>query len=86
MFELDETQSLVEAAARAWCEGELAPAVPALEAGDRLPYELLQRLGRDLGVSETLAALAERRLARLRSGADGDRRRIRPAASAATRC
>ena len=48
MFELDETQELVEAAARAWCEGELAPAVPALEAGDRLPYELMQRLGRDL--------------------------------------
>jgi alkylation response protein AidB-like acyl-CoA dehydrogenase len=70
MFELDETQQLIEAAARAWCEGELAPAVPALEAGDRLPYELMQQLGRDLGVSETLAALAEHRLARLRGGTD----------------
>jgi alkylation response protein AidB-like acyl-CoA dehydrogenase len=68
MFELDETQRMVEAAARAWCEKELAPAVPALEAGERLPYELLRQLGRDLGVSETLAGLAERRLTRLRGG------------------
>jgi hypothetical protein len=66
VFELDETQQMVEAAARAWCESELAPAVPALEAGERLPYELLQRMGRDLGLSETLCALAERRLTQLR--------------------
>jgi len=77
MFELDETQQMLEAAVRAWCEAELAPAVPALEAGEQLPYELLKRLGRDLGVSETLVAMAERRVARLRGGADrppaGDR-------------
>jgi alkylation response protein AidB-like acyl-CoA dehydrogenase len=59
---------MVEAAARAWCESERAPAVPALEAGELLPYELLQRMGRDLGLSETLSALAERRLERLRGG------------------
>jgi len=74
MFELDETQQMVEAAARAWCEAELAPAVPALETGDQLPYELLQRLGRDLGVSEMLVALAERRLDRLRGKADASSR------------
>jgi hypothetical protein len=33
MFELDETQRLVESAVRAWCAQNLAPAVPALEAG-----------------------------------------------------
>jgi alkylation response protein AidB-like acyl-CoA dehydrogenase len=70
MFELDETQRLVEDAARTWCERELAPAVPALEVGERLPYELLRALCQDLGVSETLASLAEHRLARLRGGAD----------------
>jgi hypothetical protein len=70
MFELDETQRMLEAAVRAWCEAELAPALPALETGEQLPYELLQRLGRDLGVSETLVAMAERRVARHRGGAD----------------
>jgi alkylation response protein AidB-like acyl-CoA dehydrogenase len=66
MFELDETQRLIENAARSWCQQELAPAVPALETGEMLPYELLRRLGRDLGISTTLAEAAERRIARLR--------------------
>jgi hypothetical protein len=69
MFELDETQRMVESAARSWCEKELAPAIPALESGEILPYPLLRRLCADLGVSEMLAAMAERRLARLRGGA-----------------
>ena len=71
MFELDETQQLIEDAARAWCQAELAPAVPALESGELLPYDRLRRLGRDLGVSEALAAGAESRLAKLR-GRDGE--------------
>jgi len=69
MFELDETQRMVESAARSWCEKELAPALPALESGELLPYELLRRLCADLGVSEMLAAMAESRLARLRGDA-----------------
>ncbi len=69
MFELDETQKMVESAARAWCEKELAPAVPALESGELLPYQLLRRLGAELGVSEMLVGMAERRLARLRGQA-----------------
>ncbi len=66
MFELDETQRMVEAAARSWCENELAPALPELESGELLPYELLRRLCADLGISEMLASMAESRLARLR--------------------
>jgi alkylation response protein AidB-like acyl-CoA dehydrogenase len=71
VFELDETQQLIEDAARAWCQAELAPAVPALESGELLPYDLLRRLGRDLGVSEALAAAAERRVAKLRGQDEG---------------
>jgi alkylation response protein AidB-like acyl-CoA dehydrogenase len=66
MFELDETQRMVESAARSWCENELTPALPALESGELLPYELLRRLCADLGVSEMLTAMADSRLARLR--------------------
>jgi alkylation response protein AidB-like acyl-CoA dehydrogenase len=68
MFELDETQQLIQDAARAWCEGELAPQVAALEAGEILPYELLRRLGLELGVADALAPLAERRIQQLRGG------------------
>jgi alkylation response protein AidB-like acyl-CoA dehydrogenase len=74
MFELDETQRMVESAARSWCENELVPELPALESGELLPYELLRRLCADLGVSEMLGAMAESRLARLRGdGATPDR-------------
>ena len=47
MFELDETQRMVESAARSWSENELAPALPELESGEILPYELLRRLCAD---------------------------------------
>jgi hypothetical protein len=69
VFELNETQRLVEQATRAWCEAHLAPAVPALEAGTQLPYDLLRRFARELGVADTLVVMAERRVARLRGAA-----------------
>jgi len=68
MFELSETQHLVETTIRDWCERELAPLVPALESGATLPYDLMRRLGRDLGVSETLVAVAERQMPKGRDG------------------
>jgi alkylation response protein AidB-like acyl-CoA dehydrogenase len=66
VFELDDTQRMVESAMRGWCEGQLAPAVPALERGELLPYDLLRQLARDLGLADTLAAMATRRVAKLR--------------------
>lgn len=69
MLELDETQRAFEAAVRGWCERSLAPAIPALESGAALPYDLLRALGRDLGIAELLAGIGERRLAALRARA-----------------
>jgi len=66
IFELDETQKTFEAAVRTWCERELAPALPELETGRLLPYDLLRRLGRELGLAALLAELGERRLRALR--------------------
>ena len=66
MFELDDTQRMVQSAVRAWCESELGPAVPALERGDLLPYDLLRRLAGDLGLADTLATMAKRRARKLR--------------------
>ena len=70
MFELDDMQRAMESAARAWCENELAPRVPALETGEQRPYELLRRLGQDLGISELLVQGAESRLAKLEGGGE----------------
>ena len=61
MFELDETQQLMQNAVRDWCERELAPAAPALETGETLPYDLLRALLTDLGLAEVLVGQAERR-------------------------
>ena len=69
MFELDETQRMWQQAVRAWCEENLAPAVPALEAGQTLPYDLLRRLGDELGISAMLVATAQHRLAKASGGA-----------------
>jgi alkylation response protein AidB-like acyl-CoA dehydrogenase len=67
MFELDETHRAIEGMVRSWCEQELAPNVPALESTELLPYDLLRKLGRDLGVSDPLVTMAERRITKLRT-------------------
>jgi alkylation response protein AidB-like acyl-CoA dehydrogenase len=75
MFELTEAQRLAERAIRQWCENELAPAVPDLESARTLPYDLLRRLGADLGLSAPLVAQAEHRIATLRGSAPDRARR-----------
>ncbi len=72
MFELDETQQLMQDAVRAWCERELVPAVPALETGKQLPYELLRALMTDLGLAEALVGPAERRAIKLEGGVENE--------------
>jgi acyl-CoA dehydrogenase len=67
VFELDETQRMLESAVRSWCQHNLAPAIPALESGEMLPYDLLRRMGRELGIAGTLGAIGERRIATLRA-------------------
>lgn len=71
MFELDETQRAVEQAVRSWCEQNLAPVVPAMERGEHLPYPLLRRMGKELGLDEALVRLARRRLAKLQAVGSG---------------
>lgn len=60
MFDLTETQRLVERTIRDWVQRELAPLLPELESGAVLPYDLLRRLDGDLGISAPLVAMAER--------------------------
>ena len=83
MFELDGTQHSFESVVRAWCKKELAPAVPALESGQALPYDLLRTLGRHLGVSEAHLPPGKRHLADLRGEAAEARTDQRQAAGAA---
>ncbi len=52
MFEYTETQEMVAAMTRRWAEEHLKPATEELESGKILPYELMRRLGQDLGLFE----------------------------------
>ncbi|RMF24495.1 MAG: acyl-CoA dehydrogenase, partial [Deltaproteobacteria bacterium] len=69
---LTETQRLFAEAVRSWCESELEPRVAALEAGEELPYPLLERLGSQLGISALLGETVRSRLRRLQEGAPED--------------
>ena len=64
MFELEDTHRAFESAVRSWCERELAPAVPAMERGELLPYPLLKQLARELGIAETTAKIHVQHLLR----------------------
>lgn len=55
---LSEEHKLARAMLRRWCQTELAPLVPALEAQQLLPYDLIRSFGESFGMAiqaETLA-------------------------------
>jgi len=68
MFELDDTQRAIEAALRQYCSREIEPLVPALERGERSPYEVMRGLARAFGLDAMIAEPLRRRAARLRAG------------------
>src|SRR5664279_1164092 len=75
MFELDEQTQMVATMVRQWCQTQLAPKIPALEAGTEQPFELMKKMAKSFGFDAMLGASVKKRIARLRSGEadDGDR-------------
>src|SRR5690606_25366883 len=71
MFELGEQHRMVSRMVRQWCEANLAPAVPALEAGEAQPFDLMRALTRTFGLDALARAGLEKRIARLRAAASG---------------
>lgn len=53
-LELPDTERLVRDTFRAWFTNELVPAVPAMEDGSQLPYELMRTMHRALGLDAML--------------------------------
>ncbi len=41
MFQLDEQSQMVGQVIRQWCQSTLAPAIPELEAGTLMPFDLI---------------------------------------------
>ena len=51
MFELTDTQRMIEQAVRAFAQKEIAPNLPALESGEMLPYEILKKFAKQMGLA-----------------------------------
>jgi alkylation response protein AidB-like acyl-CoA dehydrogenase len=75
MFELDEQTQMVATMVRQWCQTQLAPKIPVLEAGTEQPFELMKKMAKSFGFDAMLGASVKKRIAKLRSGEadDGDR-------------
>ena len=54
-LETTDDERLLRDTCRAWFTTELAAAVPAMEAGTQLPYDLMRTMHRDLGLDAMLA-------------------------------
>ncbi len=76
MFELDEQTQMVATMVRQWCQSQLAPKIPALEAGTEQPFELMKKMAKTFGFDAMLGASVQKRIAKLRAGR-GRRRRSR---------
>jgi acyl-CoA dehydrogenase len=70
MFALDEQTQMVAGVVRQWCQVNLAPRLPALEAGEEMPFELMKQMARTFGFDAMLGKAVRKRLERLRAGED----------------
>jgi alkylation response protein AidB-like acyl-CoA dehydrogenase len=68
MFALDEQTQLVAGVIRQWCQSNLAPKLPALEAGAELPFDLMKRMAKTFGFDAMLGSAVRKRLEKLRAG------------------
>jgi hypothetical protein len=68
MFRLDEQTQMVGNVVRQWCQAQLAPKIPALEAGTEMPFELMKKMAKAFGFDAMLGASVRKRLDKLRAG------------------
>jgi alkylation response protein AidB-like acyl-CoA dehydrogenase len=68
MFELGEQHRMVASMVRKWCDANLAPRVPALEAGEAQPFDLMRQMARTFALDQMAGAALKKRIERLRKG------------------
>jgi alkylation response protein AidB-like acyl-CoA dehydrogenase len=68
VFRLDEQTQMVGSVMRQWCTAQLAPKIPALEAGTEQPFALMKQLATTFGFDAMLGAAVKKRIAKLRTG------------------
>jgi alkylation response protein AidB-like acyl-CoA dehydrogenase len=67
MFEFDETQRAIAEALRDYCNREIEPLVPGLEAGTVSPYEVMRGFARAFGLDEMIGEPLRKKAVGLRS-------------------
>ncbi len=65
-FELSEMAVMIQDMVRQWCERKLRPALPQLESGELLPYDLMRDLSASMGLGEMAKMSVESRVRKLR--------------------
>jgi acyl-CoA dehydrogenase len=70
MFTLDEQTQMVAGVIRQWCQSTLVPRIPALEAGEEMPFELMKKMAKTFGFDAMLGGAVKKRIAKLREGHD----------------
>ncbi|HEU5057579.1 MAG TPA: acyl-CoA dehydrogenase family protein, partial [Kofleriaceae bacterium] len=68
MFELGEQHRMVATMVRKWCEANLTPRLPALEAGEAQPFDLMRQMARTFALDQMAGAALKKRIDRLRKG------------------
>src|SRR3954469_5588052 len=68
MFRLDEQTQMVATMVRQWCQSQLAPKIPALEAGTAQPFDLMKKMAKTFGFDAMIGAQVQKRIAKLRGG------------------
>jgi acyl-CoA dehydrogenase len=67
-FELTEQAKMVQDVVHKWCRATLLPRIPALEAGEEQPWELMRQFVRSFGLDQMATAGAKKRIEKLRAG------------------
>jgi acyl-CoA dehydrogenase len=68
MFELGEQHRMVATMVRKWCEANLTPRLPALEAGEAQPFDLMRQMAKTFALEQMAGAAMRKRIERLRKG------------------
>ena len=68
MFELGEQHKMVGSMVRKWCEANLVPRIPALEAGEAQPFDLMRQMAKTFALDQMAGAALKKRIERMRKG------------------
>ncbi len=66
MFELSEPNKMIAQMVRQWCQKNLYPALPKLESGEQLPYDLMRNMAKQFGLDQMAKGALQNRVKKLR--------------------